>query len=583
MKFLDFYFITMYNGFTFIMEKNVKKSFKAIVLSLVMCIALVFCGCNLIETDMSVYLGKNVVTLDYGDKTVEIKVKEYLTAFNNYGAQLIQNGKTVDEAKDETINALIDRKVLVEEAKTKVNFENADYNRLWNETYDSLISNIKTYEEQVRDRWEITLSGDKEEESVESIKFEAYESKAYIDRDQEGNLVIKVRNNNIIEEDAEAYDIEDMQELIFEQHFESDNKLKKESLNLYIRNLKRNEEGLKLSTDNASVFKREVERIYNIYEENLYIEKLDNLYKYNDADGIEGDYESRVTVSQVLDVYKALASESNTLYNANKTTYNKDMLENFSNVNYVIDDNYFFVSHILLKFTAEQETLYKNLTSKYESGEITPAQYKAQLDDLYNSVGAIERDADGKTVMVDDGNGNMIEKRTNVNTFLTKLNNDMANITGTNVEQRKADLFNEYVYKHNEDPGIMNTDYCYVIGEEDSKMVETFTDASRELAENGEVGAISGIVRSTYGIHIIFYAGRVTNPFQIPSNTEFILDEEDIFKLTETRLSMFNTKTLFDKIYETLVSDNFEAFKAMELNTLKENIEITKHVSNYKN
>ena len=37
-----------------------------------------------------------------------------------------------------------------------------------------------------------------------------------------------------------------------------------------------------------------------------------------------------------------------------------------------------------------------------------------------------------------------------------------------------------------------------------------------------------------------------------------------------------------DKIYETLVSDNFEAFKAMELNTLKDGIEIIKHVSNYK-
>ena len=559
-----------------------KKSFKAIVLALVMCIAVVFCGCNLIETDMSVYLEKNVVTLNYGDKTVEIKVKEYLTAFNNYGAQLIQSGKTVDEAKDETINALIDRKVLVEEAKEKVKFKNADYNRLWNETYDSLISNIKSYEEEVRDKWEITLAGDKEEESVETIKFNEYQSKAYIDRDADGNLVIKVKNDNIIEEDAEAYNIDDMQELIFNQYFEIDNKLKKESLNLYIRNLKRNEEELKLSTDNVSVFKREVERIYNIHEENLYIEKLDNIYKYNNADGIEGDYVSRVTVADVLKVYKALASESNTLYSANKTTYNTDMLENFSNVNYVVDDNYFFVSHILLKFTADQEKLYSDLTSQYESGEITPAQYKEQLDNLYNSVGAIERDADGKTVMVDDGKGNMIEKRTNVNTFLTTLTNDMNSIVGENAGQRKADLFNNYIYKHNEDPGIMNTDYCYVIGDEDSKMVESFTEASRELAKQGEVGAISGVVRSTYGIHIVFYAGRVTNPFQIPSNTEFILDEEDVFKLAETRLSMFNTKTLFDKIYETLVSDNFEAFKAMELNTLKDGIEIIKHVSNYK-
>lgn len=557
-----------------IMEKDVKKKISSIVLALMMCVSVLLCGCSLVETDMSIYLNKSVATLDYGDKKVEITVKEYLTAFNNYGAQLMQeNSYTVEQAQDATLTALINRRVFIEEAKSLVTLTNADKNNLWNQTYDSLVENIHTYEEELRVKWDMTLSENKAEEQEESaVVFNEYERKAYVVMEN-GEYVIKVVNNNTIKQDAEANNIADMQELIFNKFITNATRLTKEATRTYIKKLKLNEEGQKLSTDDASVFKREVERIYTIHEENLYTEKLENYHKYGNANGVEGDYTSSITVSKVLNKYRAMILKSNTLYKANATTYNSNMLDSFKDVDYVVDDNYFFVSHILLKFTTEQEAEYKALETKYKNGEITPAQYQTSLNNLYQNVGAIVRDADGKTVA---------GERINVNTFLRDLTDQLNAITGENAEQRKADLFNQYVYKHNEDPGIMNADYAYVIGNNDSKMVESFTEASRELHEVGQVGAISGLVRSTYGIHIIFYAGGVKNPITIPSEGKLLLADSDILKLTNTRLSMFNTKTVFDKVYETLVSDNYSKFESMELNTIKQDIKITKYTNNYK-
>ena len=550
-----------------------KKRFRCLLLVFVMLVSVVLSGCNLIETDMNIYLKKPVVVLDYGDKKVEISVKEYNTAFNNYGAQLMQQSSySLEQAQDATIEALINKYVLLEEAKTLFSLDNQDKNYLWNETYNSLVNNLKTYEDEIRAEKGLTYEAGESEQETEKVVYTPYETKAYVALEN-GNYVIKVIADSSNEEDAPAKNIDDMQATIFTQYKTNGNQLQKQSLKRYLKQLKLNEEKLDLSRDEESIFKREVERIYQLHEDSLYNTKLKNYYVYGDEDGVDGDYISTITASQVLKKYKALAMQSNTLYNANSTQYNSDMLENFTNVNYVIDDKYFYVSHILMQFTDAQQKVYDNLETQYKNGELTPNQYQTKLDELYAQVGAVVRNAEGEIIE---------NTRISADTLLANLKTDLNNITGANKEERKTQLFKDYVYKHNEDPGILNAEYPYIICVNDSKMVESFTKASRELNSQGEYGAISGLVRSNYGIHIVFYAGKVNNPMTIPSNEEFVINEEDILLLANTKLNPFNNKTLFDKIYEMLVKDNYSQFESMQTNILRENVEITKYVSNYK-
>ena len=114
-------------------------------------------------------------------------------------------------------------------------------------------------------------------------------------------------------------------------------------------------------------------------------------------------------------------------------------------------------------------------------------------------------------------------------------------------------------------------------------MVESFTDAARKLNEDGVFGALSGIVPSEYGAHIIIYLGKVENLFTISDVSTFNLIESDIEKLTETKLSPLNNKTLFDKIFEQLSEDNYSIFENMNLNVLKNKCKIVRHESVYMN
>ena len=247
------------------------------------------------------------------------------------------------------------------------------------------------------------------------------------------------------------------------------------------------------------------------------------------------------------------------------------MLSSFKDVNYVVDDNYFFVSHILMKYNEEQQAEYDNLKSEYDKGYISKGVYNERLTTLVAEIEATVRDSEGK--IIEDQN-------VSASKVLSDLKLELAS-KSTNEE--KTEVFRDYMYKYNEDPGTQNAEYAYVIGKETSKMVESFTDASRELNNAGQFGAVSELVPSEYGVHIVFYAGQVKNLFTINDVSTFSLSEQDILKLTDAKLNVLNNKTVFDKVFELLSDDNYSIFENMNLNVLKSNLKIEKHKSVYEN
>ena len=554
-----------------------KKKFTGILLCLLMTFAFILSGCDLFPRNMSAYLNKSVCTITYENgETEDITTREYINAFNSYGYTLVQNGTSYEDAANQTIDVLVNRYVLLHHATSNnlVTIDDSAEKEILDDVYTSLESNLETYIDEVRDDWDITAPTSPEE-NEDAVVYTPYVQQAEVVFDGE-NYKIRLLDT---EDDPQTTNFQNIDAVITEFNnyaLEDDGtdsaRIRKEAYRRFISALKSNEEGLNLSTDNASVLKRYVEDVYDTTKENYIITQLEEYYQTSEG-------YSTISVRQVLDKYKSLMLQSKFSYEANSENYDTAMLENFEDVYYVVDDNYFFVSNLLVMFDDEtvgsdgltQKGRYDNLETEYNNGYITYGEYQRRAKELAYQVVATKRDSEG----------NLIEgSEIGVETLLSNLQNAL-NLESTN--EGKAKVFNDYLYAYGEDTGVVNAEYPYVIGTETSQMVESFTDAARKLNKDGVFGALSGIVPSEYGAHIIIYLGKVENLFTISDVSTFNLIESDIEKLTETKLSPLNNKTLFDKIFEQLSEDNYSIFENMNLNVLKNKCKIVRHESVYMN
>ncbi len=539
--------------------------------------AFILSGCDLFPRNMSAYLNKSVCTITYEDGEVEeITSKEYINAFNSYGYTLVQNGTEYKDAAKQTVEVLVNRHVLLHHAEKNnlVTIDAEAKREILDDVYTALESNLDTYIEEVQKDWDITTPTSPEDDD-EKVVYTPYVQQAEVVFDGE-SYKIKLLDNDDDEPETNFSNLDavinQFKAYALKNDGTEDAKVKKEAYRRFTATLKSNEQGLGLSTDTDSILNRYCEELYKNTEENYIITNLEDYYQ------TEGGY-STISVKQVLNKYKSLMLQSKFKYEANSENYDKDMLENFEDVYYVVDDNYFFVSNLLVMFDEEkigsngmtQKQTYDDLKTKYDKGYITYGEYQQRLMNLAYQVVATARDSEGNTI-----SGSEIS----VQTLLSDLQKEL-NLATT--DEDKAKVFNDYLYKYGEDTGVENAEYPYVIGTETSQMVESFTSASRELNDKGEFGAISGLVPSEYGVHIIMYLGKVENLFTISNVSTFNLVDSDIEKLTETKLSPLNNKTVFDKIFEQLSEDNYSVFENMNVTVLKNKCKIVEHESVYMN
>ena len=564
-----------------------KKRFKIVALLLIACMSFMFAGCDLFTKNNAMYYTQNVINISYGDgKTIQISRKDFLTAYNNYGQNLISSyGYTEEKAKDATVDALVNRKILLEEAKKvasttegqSVKLTENELKELRYQTYQALLSNAREYEEEIRDAWDMPLEDSmKEDTSEDKILHETYEKKArpvYDSQSQSYRIQVIKDDSTPVRSISFASLDEVYNAFIAETKNNTSDAFAREEYRRYLGSLQASQKVLNTNYNEQDLIKNEIKRIYDNLEENEYITK------YQDFKQENGGF-STITVGQVLEKYKSMISISKFKYDNDLETFASDMLEKRENVNYFVNDDYFYVAHILIKFSDEQQTAYDALKDQSNDGQgyiISADEYQKQKDALYNNIKASVRDSETGLVTETD----VISAKD----VLKEVQVALANAT---TSEAKDKAFAELMYKYNEDGGIMNATYPYVIGTNDSKMVESFTNASRELNDAGVYGAISGLVESEYGVHIIYYMGKCENPYTIPADgkidlkatytiNEGTVNEQvtsDILKLDEVYLNNLNNKTLFDLIYEGLVSDNYSQFESMNLTAMKESYKI---------
>ena len=538
------------------MKKNL-----CLVLVCMFAVVTLMSGCSLVTLNQGKYLSQVVASV--GD--IEITKEELITTYNSYYETLSEQGYTQNDMVDYSLDLLIDRAILEEYSQSLYTLTQAEKNETLIQAYDFIVSQIGELEGEVRAEWNISSSNSTETATSNTV-YNEYEPIAnFVD----GQIVVV--------EDAEADNT---------PHFGFEDKVKgfksywvyeredvaNEAYKRYIQDLRDYEElkGINTESDDE-VLLNEINRLYELYEKQAYLTRLQTEYNKSLV--------SSITPDMVLQEYQRLVNENKGRYDVASVgmdAYVTDMLDNASDVYYhPTNGEFFYVTHVLLKFSDEQDEKLQAMKSLLEQKAITQADYDNFMEELAKEI----------KVNVLDENGNATGEVLSVN---EAYNNISASVQAGSTLREKAINFNQYIYSYNQDPGIQNAEKDYVIGkkideetETRSRMVESFTNASRDLYDqylkDGVLGNISGLVLSENGYHIIMLTGVAENMVVSTNPIEACEDLNNYYVNAHTN------ETYFHKIFDSLVSDDkyYDTYVNGILTDYKSQNQITKFVSRY--
>ena len=540
-----------------------KKIF-AVLLLIVFASIGVLSGCDLISLNEYKYF--NTIVMKIGDKeiTKEILIQRY----NSIGAQYVEDGYSIEQAMQITVDSIINRELVLMRAKELVTLSQNDINDVWQEVYDSVNETLQEFEGQIKAEWNVVyLNEDTEEE--DNTKTYA----TFTPFKKEVELVNNIFEKNIEEDEEVELPIGDFIRENFDGNVDwvasgrTYDELQVEAWRRYMRALKNAEDWKKLSTVESEIFERELNRIYEIFEGNKYVQKLEEHFNNNiDVNGEE--FRNLITSK-----YIELVQDSFAKYNLNMTSYHEKMGSDSKNVYYHPNsgNEYVYVSHVLVKYSDEQTALLESYKTQLNEGTITQVEYDSLVANVNSQISGYARGEDGKET------GEPVL----ATSILTEIQNALS-VFGTSEDDltilEKSQKFNEFIYKYNQDDGMMNAEIPYVVNldtEVQDKMVKPFADSARELYTVGK-GSLSGLVYTEYGVHIIFYSKPVENI--LPYNDLLTITPEVLYR---TPISLTGDKSVYDKMYEIVTKRSYQNYQDGVINELKSEVEITLYKSNY--
>ena len=420
----------------------------------------------------------------------------------------------------------------------------------------------------------------------------------------------------------------------------------------FVRTLKNNEKGLNFSkNEDKDIVQREIDRNIDAYSKNMLLERFRDCFMQGITEPINrmsDDFKELVAqfgneelayrhavneanngqagrvelaVAQAVDYYKGQVKTQIDRYKKGLDTnesLGSKIIESLEGVYWLpkamIEEDFFTVSHILISYNDAQTAEFAKMKEDLRVGNITAKTYGDLLAKLENEVSGVMRNEKGEEVGA--------AKTANV--ILNEINNAMVSLSESNAQER-IKTFRDFIYKYNTDPGMVNPEFEYVMGVNDSKMVEPFTDASRELFgyekmqvfssngqpmldENGKQvfewkkkngftptrSDMSGLVMTDYGAHIIMYT-RPLKDFINVSMEGSDHNYQDYLFGAQTSYGDFylnqdsGAKTYFDAIVDKLNKPAFENNEKISVITFKQQKEngklvnpVKKYRGNYK-
>lgn len=629
-----------------------KKRFFGI-LAMVLSVCFIFAGCGLLKVDTTKDYEQTAILVD---GTVITK-KDIKTAYDSY-FQSYYNSYS-DKAFDKMIEDLITEKLLLNKANALIEsgdivLTSTEKNYIYDQTFKAIISNLESFEEDAKKLLGLKPdSEDGEEKSTDSqYVYTEYTPNAIVVYNEETGkyeinlnvqyLIAKINEDGeteyeyVTEKEYKTY-VEPETLLTFEDfdyknlnsEDATEKAVAKEAYRLYIARLLKNEEGKNLSTVEKEVFERELQRVYEIIYKNFVTTKL---YRHTIKD-------IDITEEQLLNYYISKVKETYERYQENPDLFAEEVMRtireanlygsygsssfSISDVLYVpdIEETYFMVYHIIVKFSDEQVDKINEAYSAWKDGTISEADYNAVLEEEKSKIRLNERDEEGTIIVKStDDNAKTFDE------MLAELNAELATATTAN---EKGDIFNKYLYKYTTDSGSLQIQkdyfggehtnwYGYVVGTKDKgSYLDEFVEQARNLYNNGagQLGDISDkfymeswttetvkdeegnakkdedgkeikVDKFSYGgFDVMMYAGIISNPFESFDSKNFTVDGlgADALKiLSEKRLGLLGNKTLFDLIYEEIYTNVYNN-KISELKKeLNDNSVVEKNPNVYK-
>lgn len=605
------------------------------VLAIILSVCFMFAGCGLLQTNQAAEYDQTAILVD---GTVITK-KDIKNAYDTYFSSYYNSYK--DNAFDKMIEDLITERLLLNKANSLIEsgeivLTPTEKNYIYDQTFKAIIKNLESFEEDAKKLLGLTPEEDEEEEKLTDSQYvyTEYSPSAIVEYNEEtGKYEVKIKVQYLVAKTDEEGEIEyeyvdekeyssyvepeellDFSSFVYEKLSSEDATEKtvaQEAYRLYLARLLKNEDGRGLSKDESSVFERELKRIYDIIYKNFVTTKL-YLYTVKDID---------ITEQEILNYYVAKVKETYERYQENPDLFATEVMKSIREANlygsygsksfsiedvlYVpdIEETYFMVYHIIVKFSDEQVDRINEAYKAWKDGTSSEEEYNKVLEEEKSKIRLNERDEEGTIIVksTDD----------NAKTFDEMMAELQAELAEATTAYEKGDIFNKYLYKYTTDAGSLQIQkdyfggehtnwYGYVVGTEDKgSYLDEFVDEARKLynKDAGQLGDISDkfymeswttetvkdengnavkdedgkeitVDKFSYGgFDVMMYAGEISNPFESFDSKDFTVESlgADALKvLSEKRLGLLGNKTLFDLIYEGIYS-NVYSNKVAEL------------------
>lgn len=573
--------------------KSSAKKILTVICSLLLSVFM-FAGCNLIEVNKSKYYSQIVVSVelqdgygaDYETYLEKYSKKDLLTAYYNYAYSYVSNGQI--SAKDGVtyaLNNMVNVDLLYKYVKQNyfdnpscsLEFTDADKNDVKLEVYDAIQKQITSLEDEIYVEWEIdhTKQDDLSSEETSSLRkaYEPYTSKIELQFVNGKEEIVLSPSQLVKTHDPRIAGDSFVQKI-------NNPEVSKEAYTRYIKSLQESAKAEGVSTKESTVFENEVNRLTKEYTRSKYLSLFQDWYNINHNftfDATNNVYILNDDIkNQVVDYYKErFISQKNTYDNDEKAYHTAMAGDSIDEIYYHYNsgNEYMYVSHILMKFSDAQKAQITELKSKLDKKAITQETYDALVKDIANRT-VVTYEENGKTLT-----SNALDVTRTIKQYVNAVSYE--NKEGAELEtalNERAKLFNDMIYKYNDDEGIMNKDFAYVVNldtEVTDKMVKEFADTARELNKNEGEGAMSDMVITEYGVHILYHAGLVKNVVED-------IDTLTAYDLIKVHTQRSSNKTLFAKIYDTVASENYDKASSSFVADCYKFVKIVKYEKRYK-
>ncbi|MDE7464401.1 MAG: hypothetical protein K2M48_05165 [Clostridiales bacterium] len=198
-----------------------------------------------------------------------------------------------------------------------------------------------------------------------------------------------------------------------------------------------------------------------------------------------------VSENEVVSRYNQLLRTQKSLYDADVSSF-ESALSGSDPVLYYPNNDYFYVKHILLSFSDEDQAALKTYAESH-TDEQTEAYRKQLVNNTVCYPHVAGEDDKSHPMRVDE--------------VFNEIRAEMLKYAGN---PRLADAaFDDLIYKYNSDPGAFGNETGYSVknDKDGNNYVEEFTAAALDMRKNYEVGEVySDYVITDYGVHVMYLA-----------------------------------------------------------------------------